>query len=363
MFKKTLYGLEKDGTIKVWEVTAHDPFGRECILSVQHGQEGGKMQTKNTFIREGKQKRTIYEQAISEAQGKIKKQIDKGYRETKEELNDLPLLAMLAQDYNKVPHFLTFPCLVSKKLDGCRALAFKKNGKVTLVSRGNKQYTVKHIQDQLTNIMQDGEIFDGELYIEGLPLQDIMSAVKKSNVNSHKIDYLVFDIVSADTFKVRYDNLVNKAGLFTSNIKIVEHFKITNEDGLLAYHNSFIEAGYEGIMARNLHGRYESGKRSNNLLKYKVFQDEEMQIVGVTEDKNNNAVLLVWDNVSNSEIPVCYGTFEQRKHQLSNPENVIGQWLTVKYQSRYKETLKCQFPVGVQIREGAYTDGVFTPNE
>ena len=363
MFKKTLYGLEKDGTIKIWEVLTTDCHDGTSVLTVIHGQEGGKMQDKHTVIAEGKQKRTVSEQAISEAQGKIKKQIAKGYRETKEELKELPLLAMLAGDYNKVPHLLRFPCLVSKKLDGCRALAVKANGLVTLFSRGNKKYNVRHIEDQLQLIMEDGEVFDGELYIEDTPLQDIMSAVKKSNEISFKIEYLVFDLLSSDTFDIRYKRLIEKSLMFSNHIGVVEHFEANTEQDLLSFHERFVSLGYEGVMARNLSGRYESGKRSNDLLKYKTFQDVELQITGVVEDKNGNAVLLTWDKISNSELPVCYGDFQQRKLQLEDPSTVIGKWLTVKFQSRYKDSMKCQFPVGVQIRGGQIKGGEFVPDE
>jgi hypothetical protein len=81
------------------------------------------------------------------------------------------------------------------------------------------------------------------------------------------------------------------------------------------------------------------------------------------EDKNGNAVLLTWDNMSNSELPVCYGDFQQRKLQLEDPSTVVGKWLTVKFQSRYKDSMKCQFPTGVQIRSGNIVDGEFIPDE
>jgi len=46
-----------------------------------------------------------------------------------------------------------------------------------------------------------------------------------------------------------------------------------------------------------------------------------------------------------------YGDFAKRKHQLEHPEEYIGKWLTVAYQTRYKDSNLPQFPAGKAIRE------------
>ena len=39
------------------------------------------------------------------------------------------------------------------------------------------------------------------------------------------------------------------------------------------------DKGYEGIIIRNIDGMYEFGFRSDNLIKLKVFDDKEFEIV------------------------------------------------------------------------------------
>ena len=96
---------------------------------------------------------------------------------------------------------------------------------------------------------------------------------------------------------------------------------------------------------------------------YKEFFDEEFQIVDVTEDRNGNGVLVVWDRVAGTHFDVCYGDFEERKCQLHNPEEYKGKALTVKYQTRYKDSKLPQFPTGLRIRNGYWEDGKFIPTE
>lgn len=367
----TLYGLDKSGGYKIWSVRVLNHHGHAEII-VSHGKDGGKITDKVTVIKEGKNigrsnETTPYEQALSEAESKVNKQKDKGYRESKKELTSVGIAAMLSQDYNKKPKLIKFPCLVSRKLDGCRALAIKENGSVTLQSRGNKEYTIPHIQDALNVFMEDGDILDGELFIQGKQLQEIMSAVKKPNEFTPDIKFLVFDTVVKRPYHSRYDLICNilqgVPQTFPADIQLVEHYLCVSEAEMLEYHKHFVGEGYEGCMLRNLNGMYESGKRSNDLSKFKTFLDEEFQIVGVQEDKNNNAIFELWDSIANDTFTCTFGDFNERKYQLNHPEEFIGKWLTVQYQARYLDTLKCQFPSGKGIREGSVINGKFLPDK
>lgn len=215
METKLLYGLDKSGKHKVWSIWTEGE-----MLCIEHGSENGKMQTKCENI-QGKNigranETTPEKQAELEAESRWRKQIDKGYRETKEELEELPLLPMLAADYLKQGHRIKYPCYASAKLDGVRCLAIRHHNEVQLKSRGGKDYSVPHIQQELMYAMQPGD---------------------------------------------------------------------------------------------------------------------------------------VWDHVANTHFDVCYGDFEERKRQLNNVEDYKGKWLTVKYQTRYKDSKLPQFPTGVVIRE------------
>jgi DNA ligase-1 len=364
---KLLYGLDKGGKFKVWKI-----WTEGATLFIEHGKEGGKQQLKSEVV-EGKNigranETTPAEQAELEAMSRWRKQVDKGYRETKGELEELPLLPMLAQDYLKQGHRIQYPCFGSPKLDGVRCLAIRHPHRVELKSRGGKEYTVIHIEQQLMDCMKVGDVFDGELYIHGKYLEEIVSAVKKPNDDTPNLNYVVFDIVTDETYEHRLIELQKLrrhtlSEFSLSRINVISFCEIQDEEHMKQKHKEYVAAGYEGIMLRNHDGVYESGKRSADLQKYKEFFDEEFRIVDVAEDRNGNGVLVVWDALAGTHFDCCYGDFDQRKHQLNNPEQYVGKALTVKYQTRYKDSRLPQFPTGVRIREGEWIDDVFYPSE
>jgi len=362
--KVTLYGLNKNAGLKTWSIWTESE-----ILYIEHGKLNGKLQLKAEVVA-GKNigksnETTASQQAELEAKSRINKQVDKGYRENPDDLKELDILPMLASDYLKQGHRIEYPCFGSPKLDGVRCLAIRHEDRVELKSRGGKEYSVPHIQEQLLTIMRVGDIWDGELYIHGKYLEEVVSAVKKWNDNTPDIEYIIFDMVKNEAYE---DRLISMQALrrYTlscmevPHIDVIEFCELQDDAHMKQKHKEYVSRGYEGIMLRNFEGMYESGKRSADLQKYKEFFDEEFEIVAVGEDKNGNAVLCVFDTTAGETFTVCYGDFEQRKHQLEHWREYIGKWLTVKYQTRYKDSKLPQFPTGVMIRE---TDNQGNPLE
>ena len=407
-----LFGLDKKGGYKVWRISAveYEEDNTASIL-IRHGKEGGVLTEKLEVIVAGKQGRTPYEQAVSEAEGRIKKQIDKGYRKTKEELSEVPLLAMLASDYNKVGHRIRYDCgvYVSDKLDGVRCVAKCTEGGITLESRTGQKYSLPHIEEELLYIMEVGDVLDGEIYKHGEVLQDITSAVKRTDTQKevdkakkkhaksctaaglqqnptgheggceqeyidavkihslrNQLEFIVFDLpASRKLFDERMHELENYATRFKSygKVKELDYLRVDDESHMKELHLDAIKRGYEGVMLRNSFGVYESGKRSGDLQKYKTFVDSEFLILDVLPAKDNGSTLLVRNDLNELTFNVTLGDMTQRKHQLDNKYNYIGKYLTVQYQSRYKGTLLPQFPSGKVIRDGSVVNGEFTPYE
>lgn len=359
METKLLYGLDKSGGVKQWSICADGGY-----LVIVHGKLGGKLQIKSEEVKGkniGRSNETSpAQQAELEAESRYKKQLDKGYRPTKEELTELPLLPMLAADYLKQGHRIKYPCYASAKLDGVRCLAIRHEDSVELKSRGGKEYSVPHIQQALMAAMKVGDIWDGELYIHGKFLEEIVSAVKKQNENSKDIKFIIFDIVNNEPYSERLKCVQDMQLSPNGSLEFLYPQVVFSEEDMKAVHKKYVACGYEGVMLRNSTGVYESGKRSADLQKYKEFFDEEFEIVAVGEDKNGNAVLCVFDPTAGETFTVCYGDFEQRKHQLEHWREYIGKWLTVKYQTRYKDSKLPQFPTGLLIRE---TDNQGNPLE
>ena len=166
--------------------------------------------------------------------------------------------------------------------------------------------------------------FDGEFYIHGLPLQNIVSLVKKIQPDSSKLNYYIFDIPSDKTWYGNYEKgrnddlnadvylLVNKYKTFYPNIQIVDSIIAGNEQEVKDPIGQFTEQGYEGTIIRNFNGKYEYGQRSNDLLKWKLFESDEAQVFDVEQDKNHEGVLHC--RLKNGTIFKCKikGTHEQR---------------------------------------------------
>lgn len=363
--KETLYGANKDGSIQVWTIETYD----NCY-KVSFGKEGGKIQTKETWVggkNIGRANETTPEQqAVLEAEAKVRKQIDSGYRRTKEELSEKPLLPMLAMDYHNRGHDIKAPFLVQPKLDGVRVMAFRKGEVVTLLSRGGKEYDVKHIKEGL-QALPEGVVIDGELYIPGIELKEIQSAVKKANANTPLVCFFMFDLVDSTgliPLERRLDYIYDlDSTIDLPCITSVETIEVESKGKLDELHDHYKALGYEGIMIRNIGSKYAVAERSKDLQKYKKFFDSEFEIVGVVEDKNGNAVFTCKNDTNDLTFGCAFGSFDERKEQLRNQSNYVGKFLTVKYQTRYGETNLPQFPVGLGIREGSLVEGKFVPSE
>ena len=383
---KTLYGLDKKGGMKVWTITVEQVWcdHDEAILTISHGKLGGKLTAKAESIASGKQGRSAFEQAILEAKARIKKQEDKNYRENQLDLSNLDILAMLAADYRKRGKSISFPCLGSDKYDGVRALAKKRNGIVTIESRTSQLYDIPHIHEALTIHMQDGDIWDGEIYLHGEVLQDITSAVGRTDTqakidaarNKHrrtpsddnyaaiveaeyiheirpKLEFHIFDVHSDKTFDERVKDLDTLTGIpiVSPCIQITQYVWVADEADMKVKHDDAVDRGYEGLMLRNFKGLYESGKRSTDLQKYKEFVDAEFEILDVIEAKDDGSCFVVRNNLNARTFTVTLGSMAQRAEYLANKHLYIGKMLTVRYQSRFKKTKLPQFPTGVVIRD------------
>lgn len=406
MFSKQMFGLNKDKSYKVWGVTAKQyicPVEQveRNVLAIKHGKENGKLTEKLEFFTEGKQGRSAYQQAVFESESRIKIQLDKGYRFSKEELDELDPLPMLASDFNKVGHRISFPCFTSVKYDGVRAFAIKRDGVVKLTSRTGQPYELPVLEQALSEFMKEGEHFDGEIYLHNYALQDITSAVKRTNpdkevekaLKAHRkavntkqegekeieaieaqmiarirplLQFHMFDIVCDGTFEERLhrmDDLYQEGRVGHGDLIHLTQYDLCNDGQELkkVLHPRAVKDGFEGVMLRNLSGVYESGKRSADLQKFKTFVDEEFLILDVVEDKQGDGVFVLKNNLNKQTFQCVMGDLGQRKSFLIDKRNLVGKWLKVKFQSRYKGTLLPQFPCGVMIREGYSVEGTFVP--
>lgn len=356
MIETTLYKKAKTGKIQVY--TSWTETENRCSES---GELGGKLTPSRTTCygkNIGKANETTpAEQAILECEAKRQKKLDTGYFKTKEEAEtEEVFLPMLAAPYKARASKIVYPCNVQPKLDGVRCMAPTTG----LMSRGGKLYDVMHIDVGMESY-RDNIVCDGELYIHGMPLQDLVSLVKKPKEGSENVEYWIYDVYLPGNKQAEWwERLIAlqkvkvalKTGL-TPKIKVVPTYIVEDEEEMKEMHDQFVQEGYEGIIIRETHGTYELGHRSRHLIKYKEFIDAEFEIINYKGGVGKFEECVTWVCVTEDEkVFDCTpkGTLEQKREWYANASKFMGKKLTVRYQA-LTNSGKPQFPVGISIRD------------
>ncbi|MBW1799591.1 MAG: hypothetical protein JRJ85_02570 [Deltaproteobacteria bacterium] len=362
--KQILYGDSTSGKKKQWHIGAIKLSNESVIMRKQHGYVGMKLSIKDRVIN-GKNigrsnETTPWEQAVKDVNSAWIKKFDSGYVQ---DINDQTkkLLPMLAKNYRKYPHKVTFPCFVQPKLNGVRCLTSYKNSKVEFTSRKAKVFdTLNHLKGPITDVLQSRDrcILDGELYVYGWNFQQIIRRVKKVRPDSHMLEYWVYDICDTDhimTFNER--NGLVEALLADANelIQIVPSFLAGSPDDIKKYHDRFVGQGYEGIIIRNTNGLYADGlKRSMDLQKYKEFIDAEFVIVGANQGEGTDEGCVVWicETKEGKTFKVRpRGSREMRRQWYDDRKSIIGEILTVRFQEYSERGIPSGNTVGLIIRD------------
>ena len=353
-----LYEKSSTGKIKHWTISVN----KQATIKVEYGSSDSKIKISTKDITKGKNigksnETTPYEQALSEAEATWKKKLDKGYVKNLKDLNREILLPMLAHTFQKRGHDIVFPCFIQPKLDGIRCLA-KKIDEYTIkyYSRMGKEFTtLEHLTPELLKIMNIDQVLDGEVYRHELTFQEMIRLVKKLRPESSMLEYHVFDIV--DTTRSFMKRLVELDRLFKIKnyifIKQVNTKLISRKDDITFTYSQYMQKGYEGIMYRNVEGKYKLKGRSADLQKYKEFEDNEFEIIGGQESTGSEAgcVIFTVKTTKGQEFAVRpRGSFEQRKQWMLDIDTLIGKQLTVRYQGVSEDGIP-RFPVGISIRD------------
>ena len=362
---QTVYKKTSTGKIQQWRAWV-ETTATGFLLKVESGQTDGKLtETAGQVIDEGKQKRTAQEQAIFEANSKLKKKRDEAYFDTIEAAKtQVKLLPMLAHSFTKRKHNINYPAIVQRKFDGVRCLArLNSDGTVTLMSRKGKEFAhLNHIKaDVAANNSNTNLILDGEIYSDTLTFQELVGLVKRVTLKPGndeqmlEVSLRVYDCVELNNeadFTDRYLIIANLTE-GAEYLSLVENVRVSTESEIHAAQARFVEEGYEGAMVRNLTGAYAIGKRSANLQKVKTFLDGEYLIVGFTQGTGNETGCVIWicETPDGKQFRVRpRGTQEERKVLFQNGEEYIGKMLTVRYQELTDDGVP-RFPVGIAIRD------------
>jgi DNA ligase-1 len=202
---------------------------------------------------------------------------------------------------------------IEQKLDGVRVLAVMTKNTVNLYSRNGKPFenfphiveALNLIKNQFAKTFQSwphGFILDGEII--GESFQALMKqAQRKSDVQTEGMVYSVFDFIPLADFErgfsnaqqqKRLDLLEKYRAVFDSTdcVRLMDGIEVDldtaeGHDIMRRYAEDAVEAGFEGIMIKDLGAPYEC-RRSTFWMKWKPTITVDLNIVGFEEGTGRN---------------------------------------------------------------------------
>lgn len=249
---------------------------------------------------------------------------------------------------------------LSPKLDGVRCIIFvNNNGDVEFLSRQGKNFeTLQTIENSIKELCLKNIVLDGEVGVETdteclFDFQATMKQIKRKNHTFENATFYVFDVLTTDEFingksdvkfkdrMGRFNSLkISLNSKSISNIKILEQRRIWVLSDVLQLLDEYTNKSFEGIVLRK--NDFYKGKRSKDLLKGKKFHDAEYKVLDietgpfrVIEDGKEITIETLTNIIiehKGNKVSVGSGfTLNERKHYFENPNELIGNVITVSY--------------------------------
>lgn len=293
------------------------------IIQRSYGQVGGKTTLSPTIVVDRtKQKRTWKEQLLLQYNSEVKKFKDKGYIEVDKHPNEYSLEELdsifgdvktnqygvikpqLAKQSEKVTNRKIFDkeWMISRKLDGVKALFYYKDGEVHTASRGGENYDAATVHLRTNPELlyffsrNPNVILDGELFKRGKSLQQISGAARleKNTSDCSWLEYWIYDCYFIDKPEMiaidRYIFLLENSSFFLYSgieddekdkpIKVLIHVTLEGWESMIQAHNQYVSEGFEGACITDPTKPYKPGSRGNQLIKIKQYKSEDFKVIG-----------------------------------------------------------------------------------
>lgn len=359
-----LFKLDSKGKMRYW--FAYADGAEVCVSSGIVGKESTSQindfytaKAKNT----GKKNATTAEQqALKEVEAlyeaKLKK---KGYQHSLDVANShVPDGVQLAHDYTKKNNAkkICWGAVDGQvKLDGlrCRIVIDRQTGILRVWSRQNEHYILPlTLYQNVLAVFRDNpklNSLDGELYIHGVDMADIQSMVTNDeHPERDNLELWVYDTIEPELVWSDRRELINQIKVNTyQRIHVVESIPLNSVEEALEFLDNAVANGFEGIVLRNWKGLYLCGKRSYDLQKWKLFQDEEFLMVGVEIDKRGHAVGVYQTNAGKRFNARWKASNAKRQHMADHPEQYLNKFWTIRFQKYSQDSIPI-FPVAIAIR-------------
>ncbi|HSM30345.1 MAG TPA: non-homologous end-joining DNA ligase [Woeseiaceae bacterium] len=203
-----------------------------------------------------------------------------------------PMLATLTDE-----RFSDEDWIFERKLDGERALVFRKGGSTRLVTRNRKTINdnypeiVECFDRQSCDFIVDGEIvaFSGNLTsFSRLQKRMQISDPDKARASGVRVFMYVFDIIHLEDHALEKVPLRSRKKLLRAALNFEKPLRFSthrNAEGE-AYYKEACDKGWEGVIAKDATAEY-AHSRSRSWLKFKCTASQELVIGGFTAPKSS----------------------------------------------------------------------------
>lgn len=294
----------------------------------------------------------------------------------------------LANDFHENQNFFNKKInerwFISRKFDGVRILVIN-DGKTAVKAFSRNGIEKKSLKDSLCmdiskNNNETSFVLDGEVVFSTTTTIDekdnflqSVGQVNKKEETMWNYQYHIFDCLTLDEFYSQ-----ESKEILSDRLKRLDSFdlpeKCKKAQQTLYSNESFKELcqeaeikQWEGLMLRR-DCPYQ-GKRSNDILKYKTFMEDEYTVLNVEISKQRyidkktglekeedmlKSVEILYKNKYKVNVGSGF-TLEQRQYYKQYPEKIIGKQITVKYYGELDET-SLRFPILKYIWENGKRD-------
>ena len=280
---------------------------------------------------------------------------------------DNTILAMLAKTYTGKVWEKESVMLGQPKINGLRCLItasrnndmFKPYNLKFQSREGVVWNTLGNLEDYLLsvlpasfvdNMIDEGWVMDGEVYLPGYSVNDINHFVKDATAPENKLlQYWCYDLAIEDMsqenrdlirFNIEYPKF-NICGNTHINNKdrliILNSMTITNDEQAVKARNMFLGCGYEGLILRNPNADYQFGRRRVGYMeKFKTATEGDFKIIDIyKEDKRNLPILLCQNDINDATFETRLSSnFDFQEIVLNNKADYIGKYIHAEFSER-----------------------------
>lgn len=224
--------------------------------------------------------------------------------------------------------------IAEEKYDGVRFI-YDKGAMYTRNGKDKAMY-IPEITKIFTNVPA---VLDMEVYIKNGTSKDMQSIIGTKEPCAHtKVSYKVFDVIYAYGTDLSNKELLKRRRILEELSKKY-NFDITTifNENIYSIYEDIIENHGEGIMLKNIHSYYQSGKRPcNTWYKVKKHDNEDVIITGYIPGTGRNknkvgSLLFEKDGRTGS----CSGfSDDDREIITENIDNLIGTTMEISYMEK-----------------------------